>query len=132
MTSSESKSLERGLEPSVEAVAVGRDGHRLLYLPLQERLEEEQRDDAQDEEEEAEDGRGRAAVPRVLAVAASTRGIGVARGLKSRKYWLKEYWVVQPDFTQEIKVFCLLFVRSLTILTITPLKREIWTPLYNG
>ena len=80
-----SKSLKRGLEPSGEAVAVGRDGHRRLYLPFQDRLEEEQGDNAEDDEEEAEDGRGRAAVPRVPVVTASLRGLGCGGGLNSRK-----------------------------------------------
>ena len=60
----------------MESVAVGRDGHRVLDLLLEERLPDEQDGDAEDEEEDAEDRRGHAAVPRVLAVAAPLRGLG--------------------------------------------------------
>ena len=76
------KSLKGRPEPSGEAVAVGRDGHRRVNLPLQEGLEEEQGDRAQDEERQAEEGRGRAAVARVPAVTASSRGPAGRGGLK--------------------------------------------------
>ena len=70
------ESLDWRHEPGVESVAVGRDGHGVLDLLLEERLPDEQDGDAEDEEEDAEDRRGHAAVPRVLAVAASLRGLG--------------------------------------------------------
>ena len=70
------ESLDWRHEPGVESVAVGCDGHLILDLLLEERLPDEQDGDAEDEEEDAEDRRGHAAVPRVLAVAAPLRGLG--------------------------------------------------------
>ena len=61
----------------MQTVAVGRDGHQILHLLLQKRLSDEQHDNAEDQEDDAEDRRGQAAVPRVLAVAASLRGFRV-------------------------------------------------------
>ena len=74
-------SLDRWHEPGIQSITVGRDGHGLLHLLLQKRLPGEQHDDAEDQEEDAKDGRGHAAVPRVLAVTASLRGLGAGRHL---------------------------------------------------
>ena len=76
------ESLDWRHEPGVKPVAVGRDGHRVLDLLLEKRLPDEQDGDAEDEEEDAEDRRGHAAVPRVLAVTASLRGLGAGRCLE--------------------------------------------------
>ena len=81
--------LERRLEPPGESLAVWRDGHRLLDLPLEERLQEEEGGRAEAEREDAEDGRGRAAVARAPAVAAASRGLWrTGRGLKYVKLML--------------------------------------------
>ena len=84
------ESLDWRHEPGVESVAVGRDGHGVLDLLLEERLPDEQDGDAEDEEEDAEDRRGHAAVPRVLAVAAPLRGLGTGRCLEDINIWHDE------------------------------------------
>ena len=84
------ESLDWRDEPGVEPVAIWRDGHRVLDLLLEERLPDEQDGDAEDEEEDAEDRRGRAAVPRVLAVAAPLRRLGTGRRLQDIIIWHDE------------------------------------------
>ena len=80
------ESLDWRHEPGVQSVTVGGDGHRVLDLLLEKRLPDEQDGDAEDEEEDAEDRRGHAAVPRVLAVAAPLRRLGAVRGLCNRRF----------------------------------------------